>query len=130
MHQSEQIWFLCLKHQDEKITIGIKMEWIEKELDNCQKRNNVLQRCRAFFFAKCVPNFFIELKNGFRFDCIFDYDPGDLCSDTAKVLNEKAVPCKCLRKNKILKLLEKKCCLCRCAKKKTVTLRLKWKSKT
>jgi len=75
------------------------MEWIEKELDYCQERNNLLQRCRAFFFAKCVPDFFIELKNSFSFDCTFDYDPGDLCSNTLKVLNEKAVPRKCLRKN-------------------------------
>jgi len=90
---------LCPKHQDENIRIGIKREWIEKELDYCQKRNNVLLRCRAFVFAKCVPDFFIELKNSVSFDCTFDYDPGDLCSNTLKLLNEKAVPCKYLRKN-------------------------------
>jgi len=59
--------------------------------------------CRGaerFFFAKCVPKFFIELANSFSFDCTFEYDPGDLCSNTLKVLNEKAVPCECLRKNK------------------------------
>ena len=53
-----------------------------------------------FFFAKCVPDFFIELKNSFNFDCTFDYDQGDFCSTTLKLLNEKAVPYKCLRKNK------------------------------
>jgi len=107
--KSEQMsWFLCLKHQDEKIRIGRKMEWIEKEFDYCQKRNNVLQRCRAFFFAKCVPNFFMELKNSFSFNCTFDYVPGVLCSNTLKVLNEKAVPCKCLRKNKYAETVREK----------------------
>ena len=105
------------------------MEWIEKEFDYCQKRNNVLQRCRAFFFAKCVPNFFMELKNSFSFNCTFDYVPGVLCSNTLKVLNEKAVPCKCLRKNKYAETVREKCCLRRYAKKK-LTLRLKWKTKT
>ena len=55
---------------------------------------------RFVFFTKCVPDFFIEVKISFSFDCTFDYDPGNLCSNTLKVLNEKAVPCKCLRKYK------------------------------
>ena len=62
------------------------------------EKEQCIAEVQSVFFAKCVPNFFIELKNSF--DHTFDYDHGDLCSNTLKVLNEKAVPCKCLRKNK------------------------------
>jgi len=96
---------LCLKHQDEKIRIGIKREWIEKELE---KEQCIAEVCRAFFFPKCVPDFFIELKISFSFDCTFDYDPGSLFSNTLEVLNEKAVPCKCLRKNEYPETIREK----------------------
>ena len=63
------------------------------------EKEQCIAEVQSVFFAKCVPDFFIELKNSFSSECTFDYDPGDLCSNTLKVLNEKAMPCKCLIKN-------------------------------
>ena len=79
---------------------------IEKELEKEQCIAEV--QSVLFFLQNVFLIFFIEVKISFSFDCTFDYDPGNLCSNTLKVLNEKAVPCKCLRKYKHLETVREK----------------------